>query len=50
MKHKKLYVADFFAGCGGLSFGLELAVITLISSVTFASVPLPCKSKSCTPF
>ncbi|OJI06017.1 DNA cytosine methyltransferase [Polynucleobacter sp. MWH-Adler-W8] len=25
MKHKKLYVADFFAGCGGLSFGLELA-------------------------
>jgi len=25
MKNKKLYVADFFAGCGGLSFGLELA-------------------------
>ena len=25
MLNKKLYVADFFAGCGGLSLGLELA-------------------------
>ena len=25
MKKKKLFVADFFAGCGGLSLGLELA-------------------------
>jgi DNA (cytosine-5)-methyltransferase 1 len=25
MKNTKLYVADFFAGCGGLSLGLELA-------------------------
>ncbi|SMC88097.1 DNA cytosine methyltransferase [Polynucleobacter kasalickyi] len=25
MKDKQLFVADFFAGCGGLSFGLELA-------------------------
>ena len=25
MKQRKLYVADFFAGCGGLSLGLEIA-------------------------